>query len=78
MKDDHLPVMGVRYVRPGDVVAEVGAIKPDGVVDLGYVRGLARIPSVKLSVESRFPSSPFLPGSPQPRSRMNLSESARE
>jgi hypothetical protein len=43
MEDDRLPVMGVRYVRCGDVVAEVGAVVPDGVVDLGYVSGLARI-----------------------------------
>jgi hypothetical protein len=33
MEDDHLPVRGVRYVRSGDVVAEVGAVMPDGVLD---------------------------------------------
>jgi len=53
MEDDHLPVMRVRYVRSGDVVTQVGAVMPDGVVDLGYVRGLARIERVKLSVGRR-------------------------
>jgi hypothetical protein len=29
MEDDHLPVVGVRYIRSGDVVAEVGAVMPE-------------------------------------------------
>ena len=52
--------MGVRYVSSGDVVAEVGAGMPDGVVDLGYVRGLAGIQRVKLGVGRRVAQEPLL------------------
>jgi hypothetical protein len=52
--------MGVRYVSSGDVVAEVGTIIPNGVVDFGYVRSLARIQRVKLGVGRRVAGEPLL------------------
>ena len=60
VEDDHLPVMRVGYVRSSDVVTEVGAVVPNGVVFLGYVRGLARIHRVKLGVGRCVACEPLL------------------
>jgi len=60
MENDYLPVMGVRNVGSGDVVAEVGAEMPEGVANFGNIFGLARIQRIDLSVGRCVAGDPLL------------------